>query len=73
MGIDNRLDGRIPHRFDELSVRMRPNGPTDDQAIQNTDGKLFVMMIRRVASQGLRDSLDLTYSGDAGRISYSRP
>lgn len=30
----HRLDGCVQHGVDEVSVRLRPNGPTDDQTVE---------------------------------------
>mgnify|MGYP006949399687 CR=1 FL=1 len=37
VGIDHRFNGCIEHRVDEFSVRARPDGPADDQAIEAVD------------------------------------
>lgn len=47
VGIGHRLDGRIKHRVDELSVWVRPNGPADDQPIEAVDGGREVRLAGR--------------------------
>lgn len=37
VALGHRLDGCIEHRVDEFSVRARPDGPADDQAIEAVD------------------------------------